>query len=291
VVPPLGTALAEAWDMSARVRDAMSSHDLLVVAADDLLDLAAQMLLWSGVRHLPVVAPSGAATLTRQGKVVGVLCERDILRRQASVGARAPHVRVAEAMSAPAITVGPDEPLASAASMMLERRVGCLPVVTEGKLVGLLSTTDLLRPQLDTERPQRLPSSAVRDVMKSPPVTVTPDTEIFAATSLMSTRQVRHLPVVDRENRVVGMLSDRDIRAAVGDPHRFLADDVASDRVARAPVDEIMSKTVMTVEADAPVSAVFDGLIKTRVGALPVVDGEGRLVGIVSYLDALQALR
>jgi CBS domain-containing membrane protein len=130
-----------------RARDLMSPIDVKTVNPEDSLAYAAEVMLAGRFRHLPVV---------RGSAVVGVLSERDILRRGSEVGARGAAVdSVAAAMSHPAVTAEADEPLVSALTTMLDRKLGCLPVVGPGGLIGMITTTEVLRHELDRalERP------------------------------------------------------------------------------------------------------------------------------------------
>lgn len=266
------------------IRDAMSSHNLVTARPEDPLGLAAQMMLWAGVRHLPVV---------REGAVVGVLSERDILRRNGAVGVRvAAQEPVESAMTRPPITIGFDEPLVNGLTLMVSRKIGCLPVVSRLGLIGLITTTDILRHDLESalERPaSRLPPP-LRAIMKRV-TAVTPDTELFDAMALMSARCIRHLPVLDLESKVIGIVSDRDVRAAIGDPRRFLDNPDARETTERLRVADVMSKNVVAVNQDAPLTTAVEHFVRDGIGALPIVDERRHLVGIVSYVDVIQALR
>ena len=101
----------------------------------------------SDIRHLPVL---------RRGKLVGMLSDRDLRRGLAKLRRRdeafdmarspeIPELRARDLMASPVLTVGPDCPLRSAASAMAEEQIGALPVVEDGRLVGILTQTDLLR--------------------------------------------------------------------------------------------------------------------------------------------------
>ncbi len=130
--------------MELLVRDLMS-RDVVTLEADESLLLADDVMRLGRIRHLPVV---------RAGKLVGLVSHRDMLR--ASVSSLAGLSRTEEASIKGAIpvrevmardvrTVGPDEPALNACRILLERKVGCLPVVDpSGKLVGILTDADFV---------------------------------------------------------------------------------------------------------------------------------------------------
>jgi acetoin utilization protein AcuB len=126
-----------------KVKDIMRTRDIATIRPEDNAALAAQIMLWSGVRHLPVM---------RGRQVVGVLSERDILRRSTELGPRAARVdSVDRAMTTPALTIDADKPLVAAAWLMSARKLGCLPVLKDGELVGIITSTDMVRHQFAVE--------------------------------------------------------------------------------------------------------------------------------------------
>jgi CBS domain-containing protein len=111
----------------------------------DTLDVADGIMCLGRIRHLPVLDGT---------KVVGVVSQRDLFR--SALGAalafsdRDPQrlmrsLEVRDVMSAPAVTIDGGAAVQEAARTMLERKIGCLPVVEAGKLVGILTETDILR--------------------------------------------------------------------------------------------------------------------------------------------------
>lgn len=98
--------------------------------------------------------------------------------------------------------------------------------------------------------------------------------------------EVRHVPVVDEDHRVVGIISDRDVRTTVGDPRAALerGGDAFLDAMV---VDQIMTVKPRGVAPDASVLEIADLLLDERVGAVPVVTADDKLLGIVSYVDVL----
>jgi CBS domain-containing protein len=126
------------------VRDLMQA-EVATLNADDTLDLADDVMRLGRIRHLPVV---------RGDELVGVLSQRDLFRAAASSLLQLRRtaeqewfgtIPVAAVMSTPAITVDPGLPIRVAVETMLDHRIGCLPVLAGGKLIGLLSETDCLR--------------------------------------------------------------------------------------------------------------------------------------------------
>ena len=109
-----------------------------------------------------------------------------------------------------AITVSPDESVRAALQMMVRERLGCVPVVENGQLVGIFSERDaLLRigPHMDT-----LGDKPVREFMTPEPETLYMDNTIVYALHKMDVGGYRHLPILDKEtNQVAGIISVRDI--------------------------------------------------------------------------------
>jgi len=126
-----------------------------------------------------------------------------------------------------------------------------------------------------------------RDIMTTSPICVTIRTRLGEAIRVMHENDIRHLPVLENQH-LVGILSDRDLRA-LWDP--ALDVKIGDGRVYDRRVSEFMSSDTLTVAEEDDVDLVIDTLVEHKIGAIPVVDAEGMLVGIISYLDILQAAR
>lgn len=128
--------------------------------------------------------------------------------------------------------------------------------------------------------------------MTTPPRTVTPDTPLAEARQLMTAGNFRHLPVVDAAGRLVGMVTDRDLRSAM--PTGMLAEAEKSlyqQRFATTKVGAIMTEVVVTLPAEATLDDALLLFDRTRVGGLPVVDTDRKVIGILSVRDLLTAYR
>lgn len=118
-------------------------------------------------------------------------------------------MKVHEIMTAHARCVGPDNTLVEAAGLMRELDVGALPVCDNDRLAGIVTDRDMvLRGTADGRDPNSTP---VRDVMSAGIIYVFADQEVEEAARLMEEKQIRRLPVMNREKRLVGIVSLGDI--------------------------------------------------------------------------------
>ena len=118
------------------------------------------------------------------------------------------HVRVAEIMTNATVTDSTTVSLASAAALMWRQQTGSLVIVEDDEIVGIVTERDVLR---TVAAGKDLDTVAVGDVMSTDVVTTTPDTPVRDAARLMARDWIRHLPVVESDGRLVGIVSQRDI--------------------------------------------------------------------------------
>jgi CBS domain-containing protein len=116
---------------------------------------------------------------------------------------------VREAMTSNPCTIDADKPVAYAAKMMKQENVGIAPIVEGDRLIGTLTDRDIaVRVVAEGKSPE---TTRVREVASSAPVTVDPEQDLDEALRLMATHQVRRLPVVEEDGRVVGVLAQADV--------------------------------------------------------------------------------
>lgn len=127
-----------------------------------------------------------------------------------------------------------------------------------------------------------------RDAMTEHPATLTARQTLGDALQRLGALEVRHLPVVDEGGRLLGMLSERDLLGALGPPGTPVE---LIDRTFARTIDTLMTADVLAAEPDSPLVDLVDAMIHKKVGAMPIIDAERHVVGIVSYVDVLRVLR
>ena len=128
----------------------------------------------------------------------------------------------------------------------------------------------------------------VRDRMTTPVATVTASTSFPDALKLMRDRQFRRLPVVDRRDRLVGIVSERDLLHAAPSDATSLSIWESQYLLAKLETKRIMTKDVITVTPDAPVEDAARLMVANKIGGLPVVDEQNRVVGIITETDIFE---
>jgi CBS domain-containing protein len=229
-----------------------------------------------------------------------------------------------------ATVVEPSTPIDAAVGILIDLHIDMLPVLDQGRVAGIVTTTDfalmLINVAETIERAHRQETKqrdcsvwlagvgperarlaqyarkTVGQIMASEVVTLALDQNLSQAIDIMQEHQLRHLPVVDEHGKLAGILSDRDIlknlpytaMPPLKSPSNFrntlFADD-GSGAAEKVPVTEAMTSKVLTTTPDDLLVGAARLLKRKGFGALPVVDLTGSLVGIVTMLDILRAIR
>lgn len=250
--------------------------EVLTLKEDDSLHIGLVTMLKRGVRHAPVM---------RDGALVGILSERNALAHRATHGRDG---SVAAAMVAQPYVVDPETSLETASGMMATHKIGCLPVVVREKLVGIITRTDLLT-AFAQDPVRRVPEAALaKDVMQTRVLMAHADDTLLDAAHRLLQNNIRHLPVVDGEGKLLGMLSDRDVRSALGDPRHLLDRGKLRGHFEALRVGQAMTAKPVSVTPETTIDEVSALLVNQRLSTLAVTDDQMRVVGVISYIDLLR---
>ncbi|MEM5790229.1 MAG: CBS and ACT domain-containing protein [Syntrophobacteraceae bacterium] len=125
--------------------------------------------------------------------------------------------------------------------------------------------------------------------MKTRLITITPETSLFKAREMLDTNRISHLPVTDGKGRLVGLITDRDLKEAWASPATTLSTHELTYVLQKLTVGNVMTREIVTATPDMHIERAARILIDKKIGALPVVR-EGKLVGIITSTDIMEVL-
>jgi len=227
-------------------------------------------------------------------------------------------MRVRDVMTPDVVSVAPDMPLPQVLDLLLARGIKAVPVVEGKKAVGMLTGGDLLAraglafrlslfaelpPELRGEEARRLTlqGKTARDVMSGRLTTVNIRAKVPEAATLMASRQLKRLPVVDDAGELVGIVSRIDILRTISTAASLTAPGTAPEpgsgpdalpsplpQGLNRTAGDIMLRDVPTVGPDAPLAEALDRLVLSPLRRVVVVDETGRVLGIVHDRELLK---
>lgn len=263
--------------------DEMMDRTPITISERTSIATARALMEQCGLRHLAIV--------NDRHLLLGVVSDRDLLAAEMPVDARISAeertdlqlgIPVHRIMTRRVHSARASASVVEVAQQMLEKRHGCTPIVDgDGYLMGMVTQRDMMLLALGLVEDRIL---RVRDLMAPDAVRANSELSLSAARSLMERMSIRHLPVVDEEDQLLGILSDRDLLAH--QPSRLLtAVPVPED----LSVFDAMTRDPWTTTPDACLYNATETLIDHLFSCLPVVE-EGRLVGVLTETDFLRYL-
>ncbi|HXF62935.1 MAG TPA: DUF190 domain-containing protein [Caldilineaceae bacterium] len=294
--------------------------EVVTVTPETPIAEAVALLLQRGYHSLPVVEPSG--------KVVGILTEGDLLRHaglavRLGLQGELPAAQlqrqlvqlqqqagsVGDIMTRPVLTIQAQEPVRLAAERMAAHGLKRLPVTdASGRLVGLVSRIDIFRAleyhQRGEERAYEPPNIgvSVRDLMVTDVATVGPNARLEEIIRALEASRRRRAVVVDDQRRVLGIITDGDLlRRSQHAQHPSLLNrlrNLVTGQQEATPIlpgshetaADLMTRPAITIRTDTPLGDALQLMIQHRIKRLPVVDEEGRLVGLLGRSSLLRGL-
>jgi CBS domain-containing protein len=144
--------------------------------------------------------------------------------------------------------------------------------------------------QIRTDPADKHAMTAVENIMTREAICIDMDTALGEAMELCLQNRVRHLPVVDELKHLAGLVTDRDLRAAISPRLGTLSENNRDRETLGFRVHRIMARHVVSTSADATLAEAAQLMLTNRIGCLPVVDGERCVIGIITTSDLLRYL-
>jgi acetoin utilization protein AcuB len=125
----------------------------------------------------------------------------------------------------------------------------------------------------------------VQDWMTKDVITITLDTSLPEAHQIMMNEEIRRLPIVDKNNKLLGIVTLGDVRGAQPSPATSLSIWELNYLLSNLKIKEIMTPDPITLNVDATIGEAARTMLEHRISGLPVVDNAGTLVGIITESD------
>jgi CBS domain-containing protein len=318
------------------VKDIMPNN-VKTLTLDDTVGKALGFMKQSDIRHVCVVdVPIGQE---EKPYFVGVVSERDIFRQippntDKADGIKAnPKVQrqlLGQVVTRKPKTVSPETSIPKMLSIMLDNHVDMVPVLDGENLVSVVTASDVMklinrfdtifrlsekpketgraldnnRPSADTDDAAPLFTTVlqtVKEMMTEHVVCLSKDDNLAAAMDAMQKGRFRHIPIVDKEGSLVGLLSDRDVLRylpfmggqrlpGTGEFRSSLFHVDMKDASLSLPVTSIMTRNITHIRHDCIFYDAVKMLYELKISCLPVVDEETKLRGIITVTDIMRAL-
>ena len=124
----------------------------------------------------------------------------------------------------------------------------------------------------------------VKERMTRNPITIRPDMPVTEAQALMKREKIHHLPVLDKDEKLVGIVSEKDLLYASPSPASTLSVYEMTSLLAKLKVEKVMSRNVITVTEDVPLEEAARIMADKGIGGLPIVRGSA-VVGVITESD------
>jgi CBS domain-containing protein len=310
--------------------------DVKTLTMDHTVKAFLDFMMVHKVRHVPVVDFHDEDK--RDPYFVGVVSQRDVLRLTlpyaGQIGGQAIDQKALRQLLTQIVarkpkSVSPGTPVPEVIATMINNHISMIPVITDSNLVGIITTSDIIKlytkldkaihklyPELEhvTKSTEPVPvgspevaalfswvSQTVRDVMTEDVVCLRQQDELAEAMKVIQRKKFRHLPILDESDKLVGIVSDRDIlrhlpfagRRPPSESKAFRAYLFKIDPKSASlqlPLDRIMTRKTANVSPDLSVCEAAKMLRKSKIDCLLVLDERENICGIVTVTDLMRSL-
>ncbi len=256
----------------------LMSTSLITIDKDQSLADALKLLRKNRISRLPVL---------NNKELTGIISERDIAKKLGSSkyeSMPASRLHVSSVMVKDIISVPQSMRLAEVANIMLENGIGSVPVIDDGKMVGIVSKADFVTMAIDGE----YANICAKGIMTKDVISVSPSERLIHARRVSIDAKVGRLPVIDDEE-LVGMITSKDLMRAFIDFRKKVPERYQKSQIKEVLVEYFMSRNPLVVTKDHSISDVAKIMIETGYNGLPVVEDD-KVIGIITQTDILRLI-
>jgi len=324
---------------SVRYVKDMMTNDVKTLTLNDTIETCLKIMKENKIRHIPVVLISTKRRKKKQ-YFVGIVSQRDVFRQISpylgQLSEKDSDLTALEQPLEQIVTrnpkfVSPETKIQDMITIMVKNRIDSVPVLLGGELVGIATATDTLKffarldaiGQLCQEKRNPEPGTrfvdllsgdsgdamlalslvlrTVKDIMTEKVICLKEQDNLAKVMELMQQGKFRHVPIVDKQKKLVGIISDRDVlrHLPFREKQRELQTDVFRARLfdvdpgesaIQQPIDQIMQREIIHVRPGCSFYDAVKMLHEMSISCLPVTDDEKKLLGIVTVTDVMRGL-
>ncbi|MGD2095180.1 MAG: CBS domain-containing protein [Phycisphaerales bacterium] len=324
-----------------RVASDIMNKNIKTLTLDHTVKQCLKFMKSHKVRHVTVVdLPYEEEREQGQHKpyFIGIVSERDMLRLNSretdrkgrhKIDQRALRQLLVQIVARKPKSVSPQTPIQDVIMIMTCNNIDCVPVLNNGDLVGIITTTDIIRlffkidkaanricsqlknselpfdmaseNSIKTETLSSWTMRTVQDIMTRQTFSLEPEDTLQTAIDVMQSEEIRHILIINEQNEFLGLVSDRDIlrnlpfagKRPPYPPKKFrehLFRIKSRTKILQLPLEKIMQRKVLTIPPDYNVGDAVDILYKKKISCLPVIDEQGKIWGIITVTDLMRAV-
>ena len=265
------------------IKDIMSSK-VVVVDKDQSLNDALKLMKKHKISRLPVINTNHE----NERELVGIITEKDIALRLGSsrYGNMPPsHFHISTVMSPDPITLNATENLGKAAKIMIENKIGGIPIIADGDIVGIVTKTDFIKTC------QGIPynKTYIKDRMQTDVMTVSSGDRLVHARRILIDEDIGRLPVMNG-SEIEGILTAKDIANSMISFRKIVPDKYQAARIRNLLVEDIMTQNVRTINEEDTIANASTFMIDKDYSGIPVTNDTGGITGMITKTDLMNLL-
>ena len=263
-----------------RIKNIMS-EDLVTIDKDQIISEGLKLMKKHRISRIPVINTNEK----HEKELVGIVSERDIAVKLGSskYGDLPPsHFHISTVMTKDIITVDKDVDIVETANLLLENHIGGVPVMDNGKMVGIVSKSDFI----DSCKGKAYEKILVEEVMSTDLVSVSSQDRLMHARRVMLDSEVGRL-LISENNELAGILSSKDIMQAMVSFRKDVPTNHQKAKIKECLVEKYMTPNVKKINSNATIAELANDMMDTGYNAYPVVNEEDQIVGIITQSDLL----
>jgi len=260
------------------------SEEIVTIDKDQIVSEGLKLMKKHRISRLPVVNTNEK----HQKELVGIVSEKDIAIKLSSskYGHLPPsHFHISTVMIKDLITVDKDADMVKTANLLLENHIGGVPIMDDGKLVGVVSKSDFI----DTCKGKAYTKILVEDVMSSDLVSVSSHDRLMHARRVMLDSNIGRL-LISENNELAGILSSKDIMRAMISFRKEVPPKHQKAQIKECLVEKYMTPHVKKISAKSTIAELANEMLKTGYNGYPVVNENDQIVGIITQSDLLRLI-